>query len=394
MGAHGRLRVTGQLVSHSKLGVVGAGQLARMMHQAAIALAIELDVLAVSADEPAPLAGVPAQFGEATDPEALRRFSASHDVVTFDHEVVDLETALALEAEGRVLRPSAAALGVVADKSVMRRTLHDAGLPVPDFVIANDEAEVTAALGRWPQAVLKLTRGGYDGRGVFMVASVDEAMAVAGPVFAGGGRFVIEPLLHLDAEMAVIVARRPGGESVVYDPVTTVQVDGMCSEVIAPAQVSAQHRAAATDLVARIADELDVVGLLAVELFLVGEEITINELAVRPHNTGHHTIDACVTSQFENHLRAVLDLPLGEPSLTAAHAVMVNVVGGEALRDPRDLLPDALAVDPGAHVHLYAKEPRPGRKVGHVTICDENLERARRRAWAVTTALDTPKEPS
>ena len=209
---------------------------------------------------------------------------------------------------------------------------------------------------------------------------------------ATGTPLLIEPRLDFDMELAVIVARRPGGDAVTYDPVATVQVDGQCRQVVAPSGVSVGLVDRAQRIGAQVAEALDVVGLVAVELFVVAGEVSINELAVRPHNTGHHTIDAAVTSQFENHVRAVADLPLGDPSLHTP-AVMVNVIGNEAGDDPQAHLAAGLAADAGAHIHLYGKDARPNRKVGHVTVCDDDVERGAARAWRVVEALrgDVPE---
>ncbi len=340
------------------IGIVGAGQLARMTHQAAIPLGVELRFLADRSSDPAAAVAPGWQLGSAMDPAALASFAADCDVVTFDHEVVDLDALDDLERAGAVLRPSAAALRIVADKVDMRTTLDDAGLPLPPYAAISDAAGLDAALERWPEVVVKRARGGYDGRGVFVARDPAAAREVAAPLLAAGERLVVEPLLRLESELAVLAARRPGGQTAVYDPVTTVQVDGMCRRVIAPAS---DHRLdEARDLAVRIASLLDVVGILAVELFSVDGRLLVNELAVRPHNTGHHTIDAAVTSQFENHVRAVADLPLGAPDATCRWAVMVNVIGGDGDADPRDLLDGALELDPGAHVHLYAKDPETG----------------------------------
>jgi 5-(carboxyamino)imidazole ribonucleotide synthase len=374
------------------IGVVGAGQLARMTHQAAIPLGLELRFLADRSSDPAAAVAPGWQLGSAMDPAALASLATDCDVVTFDHEVVDLDALDDLERTGAVLRPSASVLRIVADKAEMRKALADAGLPLPPFETVTDREGLEAVIARWDEVVVKRARGGYDGRGVFVAGDRGEARTIAEPLLAAGERLVVEPFLALETELAVVAARRPGGDTVVYDPVTTVQVDGMCRRVVAPALDDRLDTA--RELAVRIASELGVVGLLAVELFSVAGSLLVNELAVRPHNTGHHTIEAAVTSQFENHVRAVADLPLGSTSPTCTAAAMVNVVGGPDGRDPRDLLSGALALDAGAHVHLYGKEPRPDRKLGHVTVCDDDRDRAVERAERVARALGTPEEPA
>ncbi len=312
-------------------------------------------------------------------------------VVTFEHEIVDLDALEAL-SQSTAFRPGHQALAAVADKIAMRTALSDAGLPIPPWKRADSTAEVLAALDVWPDAVIKLSRGGYDGRGVFMVDTPEDGHHLADELGAQDVPLLIEPRLAFDSELAVIVARRPGGESVVYEPVETIQVDGQCRQVVAPAPVSPELVVASQSIALAVAEALNVVGLVAVELFVVDGELSVNELAVRPHNTGHHTIDAALTSQFENHLRAVVDLPLGDASLQSP-AVMVNVIGNANGDDPQAYLAAGLNADAGAHIHLYGKQPRPNRKVGHVTVCDADLDRAADRAWNVVRALrgDVPE---
>jgi 5-(carboxyamino)imidazole ribonucleotide synthase len=322
----------------------------------------------------------------------LTAFADTVDVVTFEHEVLDLEALDRLAAAGAVLRPGPQAMRAVADKLDMRAAVAAAGLPIPPWRRADTVDDVVEAVGDWPDAVLKLSRGGYDGRGVFMVSGVDEARTVAGEVLTAGTPLLVEPRLAFEAEAAVIVARRPSGEMVVYDPVTTTQVDGQCRQVVAPSGLGDDIDGQARSMGRAVAEALDVVGLVAVEFFVVDGQLSVNELAVRPHNTGHHSIDACVTSQFENHLRAVADLPLGDPTLRSP-AVMVNIIG-EGDVDPRARLGAAMALDPGARIHLYGKGPRHDRKLGHVTVCDADGERAAKRAWRVVAALGAQKAGS
>lgn len=376
----------------SSLGVVGAGQLGRMMHQASIGLGVDIRFMADTESDPAVQVSPSWELGSAMNDVDLGRFAASCRVVTFEHEVVDLEGLEDLERGGAVFRPSSRALRVVADKLGMRRAVEWAGLPVPEWKQAKTIADVEAAMERWPRAVVKLSRGGYDGRGVFVVDDVDEARSLAEQLLGKRVPLLIEPALDFERELAVIVARRPGGETVVYDPVTTLQVDGQCRQVTAPSGAGAEIDAEARRIGAELAAAIDVVGLVAVELFQVNGSLLVNELAVRPHNSGHHSIDACVTSQFENHVRAVLDLPLGDPSLTTP-AVMVNVIGSNDSNDPRARLADGLAVDPAARIHLYGKDVRPERKVGHVTVCDDDVDAAAERAWAVVVALGGQEVP-
>jgi 5-(carboxyamino)imidazole ribonucleotide synthase len=362
-----------------------------MTHQAAIALSVELRFLTEREEDPAPAVARWSELGSPLSHEDLGRFAESVDLVTFDHEVVDLDALQGLERLGVRMFPRPDTLRLVADKVGMRSHLAAHGFPVPPWRAAGGGAALDAALGELGGSlVLKQSHGGYDGRGVFVVSGPEEARRVAGPLLGRGDELVVEPFLELEAELAVLVARRPGGESVIYEPVTTVQVDGMCREVLAPARVPEPVREEACHLAGEVARSVDAVGILAVELFWTGGRLLVNELAARPHNTGHHTIEAAVTSQFENHLRAVLDLPLGDPS-TVSPSAMVNVVGGPVGADPRGRLGEGLAADPGAHVHLYGKAWRPGRKLGHVTVCDPDPERALQRARRVVANLVGPE---
>ncbi|MEX1178165.1 MAG: 5-(carboxyamino)imidazole ribonucleotide synthase [Nitriliruptor sp.] len=367
------------------IGIVGGGQLARMLLPPAARLDLPIVLLASADDAAAPfcrdlLVGRP-------DAEGLRRLAASCDVLTVEHELVDLDAMRQLEAEGYVVRPSSATLAVATDKVRQREVLGPAGVPVAPWVVAERVDEVTAFADEhgWP-LVLKRPRGGYDGRGVYVAddanAADDVLAEVAGPV-------LVEPSLPLDHECAVLVARRPGGEMVVYDPVLTDQRDGMCREVLSPAPLDDAYVAEARRIAGIVAEVVEPVGLLAIELFVTGGRVLLNELAARPHNAGHVTIEGAATSQFENHLRAVADLPLGSPR-PVAPAVMVNVVGGDG--DPRDHLAAALAVDE-VHVHLYGKDYRPGRKLGHVTAVGPDLDQALARARRAADALDPEVTP-
>lgn len=347
------------------VAMVGAGQLARMTQQAAIALGVELTVLAGGADDPAVLAGARPHLGSAAALDDLRAIARTAPVLTFDHEQVDPESLAALESEGVMLAPSAAAHLFAQDKLHQRRELAALGFPVPPFRYARTAAEAGAFGDErgWP-VVGKPPRGGYDGKGVFILESLEATMAL---LRAHPDGLVLEPLLELERELAVLVARSRNGEIRTYPVVETVQVDGMLRELIVPAPVDATTAKRAEGLAHDIAEKIGATGIMALELFLTPSGLLVNELALRPHNSGHWTIEGAVTSQFENHLRAVLGWPLGDAALTAPAAATVNVVGPPDGADPRARLADALAV-PDAKVHLYGKAARPGRKLGHVTV--------------------------
>jgi len=372
-----------------RVGMVGGGQLARMTYQAAIPFGVTLRVLAERADDGAALVGGEVEIGSHTDLEALRRFASGCDVVTFDHELAPPELLTQLEAEGHVLRPSPAAMRFAQDKLWQRDRFGALGLPVPAHarVATVEEVEAFArANGGWP-TVMKAARGGYDGRGVWAVRSPEEAAAVLAEGARGGLTLFAEATVDLEREVAVLIARRPGGQSVVYPVVETVQENGMCRELVAPAPIDPVVAAHARNIAERISDAIDVTGIMAVELFVArGGVVLVNEIATRPHNSGHHTIEGCVTSQFENHLRGVLDWPLGSTAAMAPAVVTVNVVGGPSGGDPRANLPAALAI-PGVHVHLYGKGPRPGRKLGHVTALGADAGEVRERAERAAAIL-------
>jgi len=357
------------------VGMVGGGQLARMTYQAGIALGLTMRVLAERPDDSAALIGASTMLGSPQSLDALREFARQCDVVTFDHELVPPAHLAALEAEGVVLRPGARAMRFAQDKAYQREVLGALGIPVPfnRRVASVDELAMFGDELGWP-CVVKAISGGYDGRGVWIFEEPGQAKEL----FATGREFLAESFVPIDREIAILVARRPNGETAIYPIVETVQVDGMFRESVAPAALSHDLEARVKDLAQRIADATGVTGILAIELFLSGGRVVLNEVATRPHNSGHYTIEGTVTSQFENHLRAVLDWPLGETRLNAPAVVTVNIVGASE-SDPRANLPKALHI-PGVHVHLYGKGPRPGRKLGHVTVLGDDPGEARERA--------------
>jgi 5-(carboxyamino)imidazole ribonucleotide synthase len=362
------------------VGVVGGGQLARMMAPAAIGLGIELRVLARDAQDGAALVVPRTTIGAEDDLEALRAFAAGCDVLTFDHEHVPTGHLRTLQAEGVVVRPGPDALEHAQDKLVMRRRLTALGVPCPRWAEVTDAAGL-AAFGDqvgWP-VVLKTPRGGYDGKGVRLVEHPHDADDWLAGAEARGAPLLAEERVAFTRELAVLVARSPHRQAAVWPVVETVQVDGVCREVVAPAPISEEHALAAQQAALRIADGLDVTGVLAVEMFDTDRGVLVNELAMRPHNSGHWTIEGSRTSQFEQHLRAVLDLPLGETAMTAPHVVMANVLGGDYADMYAGYL-HCLAHDPGVRIHMYGKEVRPGRKVGHVTALGRDAEDVRRRA--------------
>ena len=358
-----------------RVGVVGAGQLARMMGEEADAVSVRLVVMAAAPDDSAIATAAGCMLGGPRSRDDLSALASVVDVITFDHELVDLDLLQEFVTAGVVVRPSPSALRFSVDKLVQREAFTAAGLPVPAYCAVRQPADLPASFtanGALP--VLKAPTGGYDGRGVYFPDSLEEchalirAMGASGPV-------LVEERCTLLSEVAQMVVRGVDGDIALYPVVTTVQAEGMCNEVRFPSGLDEALVAEANTLTARIADLVGLVGVMAVEYFVTPQGLLINELALRPHNSGHWTIEGCATSQFANHLLAVSGQPLGsaEPVVTAA--VMVNVVGSDVAATP-----EAAAIE-GAHVHHYGKAWRSGRKLGHVTVTGDDLAALRVQAW-------------
>ena len=369
-------------VSTPRVGVIGGGQLARMMQPAAINLGIHLRVLSASPTDSAAQVIPDTVVGSHEDWEALKAFALECDVITFDHEHVPTQFLEDLQKLGVAVRPGPHALRFAQDKIEMRKVLTDAGIACPVWKEITSESDL-AEFGEvvsWP-LVIKTARGGYDGKGVWVVKNLAEGTALITQIQAAGNRILAEELVPFTRELAAQVARSPHGQCVAYPVVQSTQTDGICHEVIAPCpNLDVERAAGAQAMAIKIADLLDVHGMLAVELFDTGTQILVNELAMRPHNSGHWSMDGAVTSQFENHLRAVLDWPLGSPAPTGPNTVMVNLLGKD-IGDLHGAFRHVMARDPGLKVHLYGKEVRPGRKIGHVNATGDNIEALLQRAW-------------
>ena len=344
-----------------RVGVIGAGQLARMMVAPATALGI--DLLLFAQDERDSAAQITHHvIGDYTNLSQVLEFAKKVDVVTFEHELVPLSVIKGLEAEGIKVYPSSSAFIYSQDKAAMRKKL--SAFPAPHSQTITDASSVK----EFP-VIAKAISGGYDGRGVWKVGSTAELQEI----LSHTSPLLIEELIDFDTEIAVMVARSPHGQATSWAPVETVQEDGICIMTVTPAQkISSSVAERAQQMALEIAQEVGVVGVMAVEMFIKGEDIFINELAMRPHNSGHWSIEGSVTSQFEQHLRAILDLPLGSPAMSHPFVVMGNVLGGEKTDMYRPYL-HLMARTPSLHFHQYKKEVRPGRKIGHVTACGEDL---------------------
>jgi 5-(carboxyamino)imidazole ribonucleotide synthase len=360
-----------------RIGVIGGGQLARMMIAPAVELGIEIRVLAESDGMSAQLAAT--SVGDYRDLDTVRAFAQDVDVITFDHEHVPQDVLRALVADGTAVHPGPDALRYAQDKLDMRARLAELDVPQPDWARVTDVEELQAFLDdHGGRGVVKTPRGGYDGKGVRVVSAATEADDWFATLAedAHGGSLLVEELVEFTRELAQQVARRPSGAMRAYPVVETVQRDGVCAEVIAPAPHSAGRlEQVAARIGVSIAEGLGVTGMLAVELFeTTDERLLVNELAMRPHNSGHWSQDGAVTSQFEQHLRAVLDLPLGDADPVAEWAVMVNILGGPADDALDARFAAAMDEHPQAKVHTYGKSPRPGRKVGHVNVVGNDLD--------------------
>jgi 5-(carboxyamino)imidazole ribonucleotide synthase len=343
-----------------KVGIIGAGQLGRMSAAPATALGVDLLLLAQSPDDSgAQVANY--EIGDYRDLSQVRAFAQKCDLITFEHELIPISIIRALESEGVKFYPTSESFLFSQDKAAMRERL--ANYPAPKWQVVTDASEVTD----YP-VIAKAISGGYDGRGVWKVNSTSELTEL----LTQTPKLLIEELIDFDFEISVMVARSPHGQAATWAPTQTIQSDGICTMTIAPAQLETELSLNAQEMALNIAAEIKLVGVMAVEIFVKGSNLFINELAMRPHNSGHWTIEGSVTSQFEQHLRAILDLPLGDTAMVADFAVMGNVLGGEKTDMYRPYL-HLMARTPMLKIHQYRKEVKPGRKIGHVTLVGENL---------------------
>ncbi len=371
-----------------RVGVIGGGQLARMMTPPAINLGLQIKVLAETQGSSAEMATT--MVGDYNQLEVVREFARTVDVITFDHEHVPLAVLRALEAEGANVQPPSKALAFAQNKLHMRQQLSELGLPMPAWVEIHDAASLDdfiAANGG--VAILKTPIGGYDGKGVRVVRSSVDAKDWLENLESFGGSLLAEEKVDFVRELAQLSARTPGGEFKAWPLVETIQENGVCSVVLAPApEASAETLNTTAEIAKRVAEALGVTGVLAVEMFEARDgRIVINELAMRPHNSGHFSIEGSVTSQFEQHLRAVLDLPLGSTAPRSAHSVMVNLLGVDDKNNFVQALDKALQAHPDAKVHTYGKGARAGRKMGHVTVVADSADHALAEARGAAAVL-------
>ena len=373
-----------------RVGVIGGGQLARMMTPPAINLGIELKVLAEDENSSAVMATT--MVGDYTQFEVVAEFAKTVDVITFDHEHVPLEVLRRLEEAGVSVQPPSRALAFAQNKLEMRARLSALGLPMPIWAAISSAAELQEFLNdNGGVCILKTPIGGYDGKGVRVIKAVEDAADWLEPAMLGsvGGSLLAEEKVNFSRELAQLSARTPSGEFATWPLVQTVQANGVCSEVMSPAPGADQSTLErAAEIALGVAEGLGVTGVLAVELFETPNgRLLINELAMRPHNSGHFSIEGSTTSQFEQHLRAVLDLPLGSTTPTQSHSVMVNLLGVDDKHDFVSSYEQVLAQHPSANVHTYGKAPRAGRKMGHVTVVGQDSADVLAEARATAQAL-------
>jgi 5-(carboxyamino)imidazole ribonucleotide synthase len=362
------------------IGILGAGQLGRMLTLAALPLGFKVVVLSPTADSPAKQVGAEEIVGDLYDPVALSKLAERADYITIEIEHLDALALEALELSGKSVNPAAKTVKMIQDKLLQKQFLDDASIPVAPFVAITDQAVAAGVLRDFGGSMLlKTRRGGYDGRGNMVITS-DADIGRAFKVFADKPLYA-EKLVPFSKELAVVVARSTTGEVAVYPVVETVHVRNICVEVLAPAPIPAKQRKQAEQLAGKVAALLDGAGVFAIEMFLtVDGEILVNEIAPRVHNSGHYTIEAARTSQFEQHIRAITGLPLGDTDLIVPAAVMVNILGE---RDgPTTLIGlDKAQKMPHTAVHLYGKSPtKIDRKMGHITSTGKTIAEARKAA--------------
>lgn len=364
-----------------RVGVIGGGQLAWMMASAAKSLDIELVVQTSSNLEPAVSTAAEVIFAPVNDAAATARLASRCDLVTFENEFVNLEALQPLVEQGVCFRPSLEALAPLLDKYDQRCYLQSLGLSVPEFVAVAGEKQTIAQ--QFP-VVLKVRRHGYDGQGTFIINSQDALELTLQKL--GETPVLLEEFVPFERELAAIAARSVDGEVVVYPVVETQQQDGVCRRVLVPAEISSGIREEVEAIAQTLLNSLQAVGVFGIELFLTNsDKILVNEIAPRTHNSGHFSLDASATSQFEQHLRAICQLPLGNPALNCKGAVMVNLLGYEHSQDSYKFKRQQLAAIPQTRLYWYGKkESRPGRKLGHITALLPTADREKALAVART----------
>ncbi len=374
----------------TRVGILGGGQLAQMLIQAAMSLGIDTAIYERAPDSPASRLTHVNGVGAWDDLSALVRFAEQCDLLTLENEFIYAESLAALEARGFKVYPTSKTLATVQDKLLQKQAYESAGLPVPRFASVDSPDDVLrfGQAHGWP-LVLKARYGGYDGYGNATIDSPSDIAKAWDRLAKPERRLMVEAWVAFTMELAVVVLRGHDGDVRTYPVVETIQQNHICHVVRAPAAIPDAARENAARLAVQAVEALDGVGVFGVELFLLADDrVLLNETAPRPHNSGHYTIEGCVTSQFENHLRAVLGLPLGSTELVAPAAVMVNVLGRRDGIAALENLRAALEVT-GAHVHLYGKrEVRRGRKMGHVTALGQTVAQAESIARQAADALD------
>ena len=370
------------IASGHRIGIIGGGQLAKMTALPAMALGCEIVILERNKGTPSQSLAAEVMYGDWDDPETLLRLADKVDIVTLENEFVDANALARLEQAEHVLYPSSRTIGLVQDKLIQKQTLAEADIPVAPFIAVSSKQDILSAaeeLG-WPM-VLKARRNGYDGKGNATLNQAGDIDGAWDKLTGDERELYVEAFCPFKGELAVMVTRGIDGKMVNYPVVESVQKDHICHIVRAPARIDTDLSDRAIDMARKAVTTIDGVGSIGVEMFLTRDnEIILNEMAPRVHNSGHYTIEACECSQFENHVRAILGLPLGSCAMIAPAAIMINLLGEEEGSGYPAGIDQALTVA-GAHVHVYGKEStRVGRKMGHITALGQSMEEAEQKA--------------
>ena len=359
-----------------KIGILGGGQLARMILESGYRYGFEFHIFSKEKNSPAgQLTGFEIT-GDWNDENFLLKFSSDFDIITLENEFIDYHRLKFLEDNGKSVYPSSQIIKLIQDKLYQKENLKSSGIPVAEFKRADTVSDVLDFIsGNSYPVVLKSRTMGYDGKGNFTVND-ERQVYEAFEILSGRGKLMCEKFINFEKEIATQVVRNKSGEIKVYPVVETIQKDHICNMVIASDNFSEEIKEKVNSVAEKIVTELDYTGVMGIEMFLTDNEITVNELAPRVHNSGHYTIEGCRTSQFENHIRAILDYPLGSTEKIYENVVMINILGtGNAESMPLNL--DKVLKNDNVYVHIYGKKKNAkGRKMGHITVINRDLERA------------------
>lgn len=369
-----------------KIGIVGGGQLGRMLTVSAKQLGFEVTVVDPNHNSPAQQVGAKQILASLTDEKAIRELAQSTDILTFEIEHINTDILTKLADKGTVVHPSPKTLTLIKDKFAQKEFLRKNNISTSDFMAIRSDKDISKAAEVFGYPfMLKTRQGGYDGRGNALVKSKNDIKKAREKL--GNVPLYAEKFVPFVKELAVMVARSTRGDIKTFPVVETIHKNNILHFTLAPAPIKKPSYQRAEKLARDTMKHLNGAGVFGIEMFLTkGGKILVNEIAPRIHNSGHYTIDACATSQFEQHIRAITGLPLGNPDMIVPAAVMINILGdSEGKAEPRGL-EEALAI-PGVYIHLYGKDPRPERKIGHITVLADNLKTAKRNAEKAREAI-------